>query len=48
MEFDINFWIGIIIVILNSIPLILRKYKLIYLTAVISIILMGLKLGGVY
>jgi hypothetical protein len=39
--------IGTIIIILNVIPLILRKFKLVSLTAVISIILMGLYLGGI-
>lgn len=39
--------IGSVIIILNLIPLILKKYKLISLTSVISVILMGLYLGGI-
>jgi len=42
-----NEWIGIIIIILNGAPLILKKYDLIPLTAIISFLLMGLSLGGV-
>ena len=39
-------WIGVIIIILNGVPLLLKKYNLIPLTAVISFLLMGLHLGG--
>ncbi len=41
-------WLGIIIVLLNLIPLIINRRKLIYLTSVISIILIGLKMGGLF
>lgn len=42
-----TFWIGIIIILLNGIPLLTKKDKLIPLTAVISLIIMGLYLGGI-
>ena len=40
-----NIIVGALIVIINLIPLIFRKYKLLYLTSVISIIL---ALLGIY
>jgi len=43
----INMWIGIVIILLNGLPLLLKKYNLIPLTAIVSFILMGLKLTSV-
>ena len=39
--------IGSVIIIINLIPLLIKKYKLISLTSIISLILMGLYLGGI-
>lgn len=41
-----NQLIGIFIIIINVIPLILKKFKLISLTALLSVLIIGLSLGG--
>ncbi len=45
---NINIWLGIVIILLNLIPLLIKKYKLITLTSIISVLLMGLRLGGIF
>lgn len=46
VEVNTNFVIGMIIIVINAIPLIFRKYKYVALTAVISVLLYFLSLLG--
>jgi len=39
IEINLNFVIGITIIVINAIPLLLRKYKYIAITAAISVLL---------
>ena len=48
IKIDTDAWLGIIIIVLNALPFVFKKPNFVIITGVISMILMGLRMGGIF